>query len=184
VTGAPTPPRTETEPRFCPRCGHAITAEHRAAEATAAPPLRDEGIERRPHPDVVSRIARHLLGEDIVNIRAAIEAFPNGYTVVPKAEATAAPPLARCGRTDTVTTVEGRQLLFRCDREPSHGGRHHAANVEGVELSWATAAPLLLDLDDPIVKALNYPCSEPIHREAQRALAALRSQPTDSEGSR
>lgn len=26
---------------------------------------------RQPHPEVVKRIARHLLGEDIINVRAA-----------------------------------------------------------------------------------------------------------------
>jgi hypothetical protein len=40
-----------------------------------------------PHPvnrEAVERISTHLLGESFVNIRAAIEEFPNGYTVVPK----------------------------------------------------------------------------------------------------
>lgn len=41
-----------------------------------------------------------------------------------------------CGRTDIVTTVEGRELLFRCDRERDHKSRHHAVNVAGVELFW------------------------------------------------
>jgi len=52
---------------------------------------------------------------------------------------TARPPVSGeppCGRTDTVTTVEGRELLFRCDRERDHDGRHHAVNVEGIELFW------------------------------------------------
>jgi len=40
--------------------------------------------ERTPSEVAVRRIARHLLGEDVVNIRAAMESFPNGYTVVPK----------------------------------------------------------------------------------------------------
>ncbi len=42
---------------------------------------------RTPNEIAVRRIARHLLGEDVVNIRAAMESFPTGYTVVPKAEA-------------------------------------------------------------------------------------------------
>ena len=46
--------------------------------------------------------------------------------------------MSECGRTDTVTTVEGRELLFRCDREGwDHDGRHHAVNVEGVEIFWS-----------------------------------------------
>lgn len=43
---------------------------------------------------------------------------------------------SRCGRTDVVTGLDGRELLFRCDREVDHDGRHHAANVEGAELFW------------------------------------------------
>ena len=46
--------------------------------------------------------------------------------------------MSECGRTDIVTTVDGRELLFRCDREGwDHPGRHHATNVEGVELFWS-----------------------------------------------
>lgn len=40
--------------------------------------------DRQPDEAAVNRIERHLLGEDFVNIRAAIEKSPNGYTVVPK----------------------------------------------------------------------------------------------------
>jgi len=41
-----------------------------------------------PNPDAVKRIVAHLWGEDLVNLRAAIESFGNGWTVVPKAAVT------------------------------------------------------------------------------------------------
>lgn len=45
-----------------------------------------------PNPIAVRRITAHLLGEDMRNVKAAVESFPNGYTVVPK-DAAAAPSL-------------------------------------------------------------------------------------------
>jgi hypothetical protein len=45
-------------------------------------------------------------------------------------------PDVPCGRTELVTTVEGRELVFRCDRERDHAGRHHARHEDGVEIFW------------------------------------------------
>jgi hypothetical protein len=42
---------------------------------------------RTPNPVAVRRIAAHLWGEDLINLRAAVESFANGWTVVPKDEA-------------------------------------------------------------------------------------------------
>ena len=50
-----------------------------------------------------------------------------------------------CGRTDVVTTVTGQELLFRCDRELDHPGRHHAANVEGIEIFWGRGYTVAAD---------------------------------------
>lgn len=40
--------------------------------------------ERAPNPVAVRRIVAHLRGEDLVNFRAAVESFANGWTVVSK----------------------------------------------------------------------------------------------------
>lgn len=48
--------------------------------------------------------------------------------------------VATCDRVDVVTTVAGNELRFVCDRDRQHPGRHHAVNVEGVELSWAASS--------------------------------------------
>ena len=44
----------------------------------------DDALYREPDPEAMRRISAHLLGEDIVNIRAVLESFGNGYTVVRK----------------------------------------------------------------------------------------------------
>lgn len=44
-----------------------------------------------PNPEAVRRISAHLWGEDFRNLKAAVESFPNGYTVVPKEAAASAP---------------------------------------------------------------------------------------------
>jgi regulator of RNase E activity RraB len=38
--------------------------------------------EREPNPEAVTRIVAHLWGEDFVNLKAAVESFANGWTVV------------------------------------------------------------------------------------------------------
>jgi hypothetical protein len=40
--------------------------------------------DREPNPVAVRRIVAHLWGEDFINLRAAVESFGNGWTVVPK----------------------------------------------------------------------------------------------------
>ena len=46
----------------------------------AIPPADGAGPDAfEPSPEAVARITRHLLGEDIRNVRAAIESFPNGH---------------------------------------------------------------------------------------------------------
>jgi hypothetical protein len=44
----------------------------------------EAGTTRNPNPEAVRRITAHLWGEDIVNLRAAVESFANGWTVVDK----------------------------------------------------------------------------------------------------
>lgn len=39
---------------------------------------------REPEPVAVRRIRVRLWGEDMMNVKAAIDAMPNGFTVVPK----------------------------------------------------------------------------------------------------
>jgi hypothetical protein len=54
--------------------------------------LADDALSAlRPDPVAVRRIAAYLWGEDIVNVRAAVESFANDWTVVPKEEAAALP---------------------------------------------------------------------------------------------
>jgi hypothetical protein len=42
-------------------------------------------MEREPNAEAVRRITAYLWGYDLIDIRAAIESFGNGWTVVPKA---------------------------------------------------------------------------------------------------